>query len=139
MTEQDSHRVLVLTQSEEVPEQLDSMCRALDIGIMPVTSHHDLPFRLHHCRPMAVVSELDPQSLASCAALRCIAAYNPDMPVLLVSGDDPAAMGTIDAAEQLWGLSGLQRLPTLPAPRDLINFLFHAGRQRGFGRLIPVA
>jgi len=116
-----------------------AMCDALLIELVAINSHHDLPFRLHHHRPMAVISEIDPQGIASCAALRSIAAYNPEMPVLLVAGDDPNVLGTIDAAEQLWCLSNLHRVAAPPAPSDLIGFLFQAGRHSGLGRLIPMS
>jgi hypothetical protein len=135
----ESPRVIVLTGSEGASTRLQRMCEALEIEIITVTSHHDLPLGLHHMRPMAVISELDPQSLASCAALRCIASYDQDMPVLLVAGDDPAVLGTIDAAQELWKLSGLHRLAAAPAPGDLIHFFYQAGRHSGLGRLMPIA
>ena len=138
MTEQETQRVVVLAGRDGVSSSLNAMCEALLIELIVIKSHHDLPFRLHHHRPMAVISEIDPQSIASCAALRSIAAYNPDMPILLVAGDDPTVLGTIDAAEQLWSLSSLRRLEAPPAPGDLISFLFEAGRHSGLGRLMPM-
>jgi DNA-binding NtrC family response regulator len=139
MTEQETQRVIVLAGSDGVSSTVRAMCDALLIELVAINSHHDLPFRLHHHRPMAVISEIDPQGIASCAALRSIAAYNPEMPVLLVAGDDPTVLGTIDAAEQLWCLSSLHRLAAPPAASDLIGFLFQAGRHSGLGRLIPLS
>ncbi len=138
MTEQETQRVVVLANQLGVSATMVAMCEALEIEVVAVHSHHELPFRLHHHRPIAVISELDPAGQASCSALRHIAAYDPNMPVLLISGEDPAAQGTIDAAEQLWGLSGLERHRDAPSLSDLIGFLFHAGRQSGLGRLIPL-
>ena len=139
VSESEAQSVIVLAGAEGASIRLQRMCAALEIRTVVVVSHHDLPFRLHHTRPIAVISELDPQGLASCAALRTIASYDQDMPVLLVTGDDPLVLGTIDAAEELWQLSGLHRLATAPAPGDLIHFLYRAGRQSGFGRLMPLA
>lgn len=139
MTEQERQRLIVLVSSEGISTRLVEMCAALDIELIPVSSHHDLPFRLHHSRPIGVISEIDGRSIESCASLRNIAAYDPDMPVLLVAGDDPVVLGTIDAAEQLWDLSGIRRLADQPSARDLIDFLFQAGREAGTGRLVPLS
>jgi hypothetical protein len=139
MAEQETQRIIVLAGRDGVSPMLHAMCDALLIKLVAISSHHDLPFRLHQHRPMAVISEIDPQGIASCAALRSIAAYNPEMPVLLVAGDDPTVLGTIDAAEQLWSLSSLHRLAAIPAPSDLIGFLFQAGRHSGLGRLMPMS
>lgn len=139
MIELETQRVVVLSGPGGVSRGLVHMAAALELELVTVQSHHDLPFRLHHARPIAVISELDPTGQPSCAALRCIATYHQDLPVLLVSGDDPAAHGTIDAVEQLWGLSGLHRLMAPPGPGDLIRFLCLAGRQDGRGRLMPMA
>lgn len=136
--EQESQPVLVLTGGCGISSALARMAEALEVRLVAVSSHHDLPFRLHLSRPMAIIAETDPQTEASCAALRCIAAFDQEMPVLLVSGNDPGAQGTIDAAEKLWGLTGLHQLPHVPGPSDLLAFLFHAGRQSGTGRLIPL-
>ncbi len=138
VSEDETQRVIVLAGREGASTTLTEMCDALEIETITVSCHHDLPLRLHHMRPIAVISELDPQSLACCAALRSIAAYDQDTPVLLVSGNYPIVLGTIDAAQELWKLSGLYLLASAPGPSDLIQFLFRAGRQAGMGRLVPV-
>lgn len=138
MTEQETQRLLVLVGPDGISPQLAMMCQSLDIEVIEVVSHHDLPFRLHHHRPIGVVSELNPCSPASCAGLRSIASYDPAMPVLLVTNADPTILGTLDAAEQLWGLSCLERIADPPSVKDLMRFLFQAGRRLGHGRLLPV-
>ncbi len=139
MTEPEARRVIVLTLGRDARDMLKTMCAALDIAVEVVVSHHDLPFRLHQHRPMAVISELDPRGLASCSALRGIAAYDADMPILLTTHNDPAIHGTVDALEQLWGLTALRRVDAEPQPQELITFLYEAGQQSGLGRLMPVA
>jgi hypothetical protein len=139
MTEQDGTRLFVLTNGVEASCALQAMTAGLGIQLVTVTSFHELPFRLHHHRPIAVVFELDPLSHACRSGLRSIAAYDPDMPVLLEVGSDPATLGAIDVAEQLWGLGSIYRLPGAPAPADLIGFVFQAERQRGIGHLMPLA
>jgi hypothetical protein len=139
MSETDGQRVLVLGTLAASRPDLVTICRVLEIDPIPIGSHHDLPFRLHHCRPLAVLSDLPLESHALSAALRCIGAYDPDLPVLMLADDADAALGTIDAAQQLWGLSNMRREAPRASPHALIQFLFHAGRVRGMMRLLPVA
>ncbi len=132
MTETSPRRVLLLTGRDSPQDAFRLMCQsldvtALDIAMLTVASHHDLPFRLHHARPLAVISTLSTESSTLPNALRCIAAYDQDMPILLITEDDATALGTIDAARQLWGLTRLRRLTHTPAPHDLLDFLCLAG------------
>ncbi len=118
---------------------LAPLCEALDIRVVCAASHHDVPIRLHRDHPICIVSGLEAAGPTSCAILRSVAAYDPDMPVLLITGDDPAIDGAIDVAERLWGLTGLFRLSNVPGPGDMMNFLFLAGRKDGTGRLMPIS
>lgn len=130
--------IIVLESACSLSEVIVTMCDALEIEIIRVSALHDLPFRLHHHQPVAVISMMDLCERTSCAILRAVAAYSPELPVMLLAPDDPASQGTIDAAEQIWNLSAITRLTTAPGPKDLIGFLFHAGRRSRTGRLIPL-
>jgi hypothetical protein len=134
-----TQHVLVLGAPCDLPPGLADLCAALEVNLIHLTSHHDLPFTLHHRRPIAAICVMDPVGGTLCKALRAIASYDQDMPVLIVTGDDPASLGTVDAAEQLWSLTGLHCVSQAPAPHDLVTFLFQAGRQRNSGRLLPVS
>ena len=114
------------------------VCQALEIDTVTVTSHHELPFRLHHCRPLAVMIDLPVESREMATALRCIAAYNPSLPVLVIATEAAAALGTLDAARALWNLGEISLLPPQVSPRSLLPALFHAERARGIGRLMPI-
>lgn len=138
MSEQDTKAVIVLTESGQASAALCQIASALDIEVITIRSFHELPFRLHHHRPIGVALELNPLGHSCRSALRSIAAYDPDMHVLMVSGDDPVVLGAIDVSEKLWGLRALHRLLKEPKPTDVIGFLFQAGRQNGVGNLMPV-
>lgn len=136
--EPDAQTVIVLQDASGPSETIVAMCAALEIEIVHVSALYDLPFRLHHHQPVAVIATMDLCERTSCAALRAVAGYNPDLPVMLVAPNDPASQGTIDAAEQIWNLSAITRLTGGPGPRDLIGFLFQAGRWSNTGQLIPL-
>jgi hypothetical protein len=136
---EETQRVIMLGGGFDLDDTLTGLCEALDIDVIRVASHHDLPLALHRHTPMAVVSAMEVGRMVECSALRSIAAYNPDLPVLLITGDDPALEGFVDVAEQLWGMTQLCRLPEQPGPQDMIRFLFIAGQEAGTGRLMPVS
>jgi hypothetical protein len=137
MTEQDMKCVIVVTDHGQATPALRQMVAALGLELITVRSFHELPFKLHHHRPLGVVMELSPVGHACRSALRSVASYDPDMDVLLVSGDDPEVLGEIDVAETLWGLTAVHRLMREPEPADLIGFVFQASRRNGFGHLMP--
>lgn len=137
MSERDTKAVIVMTDSGQASITLCKMASALGIEVITVRSFHELPFRLHHHRPIGVMLELNPLGHSFRSALRSISAYDPDMDVLMVSGDDPVVLGAIDVSENLWGLGALHRLALEPGPADIIAFLFQAGRRNGVGNLMP--
>ncbi|MDR3522543.1 MAG: hypothetical protein P4L66_00405 [Acetobacteraceae bacterium] len=137
MSETGQSYVLLIGGPTESLAGYEDVCQGLDLETMAVASHHELPFRLHHFRPMAVLIDLPSESRALAATLRCIAAYNPDLPSMLIADDNASALGTMDAARALWGLARLGRLPRDVSSRALIPILFRAGRARGVGRLLP--
>lgn len=117
----------------------DEVCQALEIDTEPVASHHELPFRLHHCRPLATLIDLPVESREMAAALRCIAAYNPSLPTLVIGPETAAVLGTLDAARALWNLADISLLSPQVSPRSLLSALFRAERARGgASRLMPV-
>ncbi len=131
--------VVVLETRPVLSASLSMLCTALELDLVRVRSHHDLPLMLHRHRPMALIAVVEGTGQGCSNALRSLAAFDADLPVLLIAGDDPAAQGAIDATEQLWGLTGIRRVSDPPAPQDVMGFLFLAGRRSGAGRLIPVS
>jgi hypothetical protein len=85
-----------------------------------------------------VLAALPPDTLVMSSTLRCIAAYDADLPVLLLGDDHAALLGTMDAAEQLWGLSHLAVEPCEASHHGLIAFFAKAGQQRRALRLMAV-
>ena len=138
LSESPQPHVLLLGTGSLGLERCAELCAALDMHTEAARSHHDLPFRLHHSRPIAVLIDLPVDSRALAAALRCIAAYHQDLPIRLISRDTATALGTADTARELWGLSDLDVMTPQAAPCALMPFLFQAARARGVGRFMPI-
>ncbi len=137
--EPEPQRILVLGRTEALSPLLVAVCEQLDIALVPLRAQHELPMRLHQLRPIAVIGAALDVAADCCGLLRTIAAHDQDMPVLMVTQDEPSVLGAIDVAEQLWGLTAVSLVSAVQAPQDVVGFVFRATRWRDTGRLMPVA
>lgn len=136
---QELSSVVMLVDSRRASAApLANLCAFLEIGLLRADGDLPLAAQLERHRPMAVVAELDDPAQDGCHVLMTVAAFDPDLPVLLLTGDDPRLLGAVDAVEELWALRGVTKVPALPPAGALVEFLFHAGRRAGVGRMIPV-
>lgn len=130
--------ILVVEDGSDLFDDLELICDFLDLGIERVSGAEDLLAALDARRPMAIVAELDGAEQDGCFVLMTVAAHNRSLPVLMVTGDDPALIGAVDAIEELWGLTSVTQTRELPSVGKVVDFLFRAGRRAGVTRLMPV-
>jgi Flagellar regulatory protein FleQ len=130
--------VLVVEDDEEYSTALRAVCDCLDIVVERMPSHDDLGFLLTKRRPMAVVAAMDGVGQDGCHVLMTVAGYDPDLPVLLITNDDPAFLGAIEAVEEIWQLRSVVKWPRLLGIGTLVDFLFRAGRKGGCTKLMPL-
>ncbi|MBN8903430.1 MAG: hypothetical protein BGO51_23385 [Rhodospirillales bacterium 69-11] len=136
---QDLSQAVMLVDSRGTSATaLANLCGFLEIGLLRADDDLPLAAQLERHRPMAIVAELDDPMQDGCHVLMTVAGFDPDLPVLLVTGDDPRLLGAVDAVEELWGLGRVTRTPALPPAGALVEFLFQAGRRAGVGRMMPV-
>jgi hypothetical protein len=129
--------VAVVEDGVRMSQELWAICEFLDIAVVRVPADYDLGPVLRRYSPMAVVCELDGAPQDGCHVMKTVASHDPSLPILMVAGDDPALIGAADAVEELWQLTGVTKLPALPAIAGLVDFLFHAGRRGNCLRLMP--
>ncbi len=137
--QQEQQHILVLGNPEALSPLLVAVCEALDISLVPLSAIYDLPLRLHQISPIAVIGVALGDEADCCGVLRTIAAHDQDLPVLMLSHDDPAVLGAIDVAEQLWGLTAVRLLSPSQDAQEMVGFLFLATRRDNTGRFLPVA
>ena len=87
-----------------------SVCDCLNVTVERMPTHDDLASLLRQRRPMAVVAEMDAAGQDGCHVLMTVAAHDRDLPVLLITGDDPALLGAIDAVEEIWRLTSVDQM-----------------------------
>jgi hypothetical protein len=128
--------VLVVEDDFGLSNAFRSVCECLEVGVERMPTRSDLGSLLRQRRPMAVVAEMDATGQDGCHVLMTVAAYDRDLPVMLIAGDDPALLGAIDAVEEIWHLTSVAKCPRLPGIGAVVDFLFRAGRKGGCMRLM---
>jgi hypothetical protein len=121
--------VLVIEDGVHLSDAFRSVCDCLSLGVEQMPSREELGAALRDIHPMAIVAEMDGAGQDGCHVLMTLAAYDPDLPVLLITGDDPALLGAIDAVEEIWKLSSVTKWPRLLGVGPVVDFLFQAGRK----------
>jgi DNA-binding NtrC family response regulator len=130
--------VLVVEDDIRLSETFRVICECLGVAIMRMPSRDDLGAVLRNRRPMTVVAEMDAIGQDGCHVLMTIAAYDRSLPVLLITGPDPALLGAVDAVEEIWALSSVEKWPDLLGVGAIVDFLFRAGRKGRCMRLMSV-
>jgi DNA-binding NtrC family response regulator len=130
--------VLIIDDGEFLFEAFRNICECLGVSVQRMPSRDDLGAALRTRRPMAVVAEVDAAGQDGCHVLMAIAQHDSELPVLLLTGEDPAMIGAVDAVEEIWQLASVTKWQRLLGIGAVIDFLFQAGRKAGCMRLMSV-
>jgi hypothetical protein len=130
--------VFIVSEDPERQMSIAPVCDFLDLDVQIVTGADDLASLLRMQRPMAVIADTEGADQDGFHAMKLVAGYNRDLPVMLLTEGDPAMMGAADAIQELWGLRSVTLTSGYPAAGQIVAFLFSAGRTAGHLRLVPV-
>jgi hypothetical protein len=130
--------LLIVEDGDDTAVTLQPICDFLDIAVERIPSEHDLAGALRDHRPMGVIAHLDCHGQDGCHVMMTVAQHDRSLPVLLLTGDDPALAGAADAVEELWKLEDVAKFPRLPGIGTIVDFIFRAGRKGRCLRLVPV-
>jgi len=128
--------VAVIEDGGIVSQEFGMVCEFFDIAVHPVSTYADLGTVLPVLRPMAVVCEADGEGQDGCNVMKAVAGYDRALPVMIVTGPNPMLAGAIDAVGEVWQLSEVTALPSIPSAAGLVDFLFRAGRQARCGQFL---
>jgi len=130
--------VLVVEDEVHLTEAFRTVCDCLNLAVVRMPTGGDLSEALLRCRPLAVVAAMDAAGQDGCNVLMTVAGYDPDLPVLLLTGEDPALLGAVDAVEELWRLTSVTKWSRLGGVGAILDFVFRAGRKGGGMRLMSI-
>jgi len=130
--------IIVVEDGAELSGSFHMICECLGISVERMSSSGDLGSVLRHRRPMAVVAEMDALGQDGCHVLKTIAAYDRSLPALLITGPNASLLGAVDAVEEVWNLTSVEKWQELLGVGALVDFLFRAGRKGCCIRLMSV-
>jgi hypothetical protein len=128
--------VLVVGAAPRLTGLLRFLGGFLRLGISVVPEVADLSRVLREQRPMAVMIEADIHTDEGCQLMKTVGHFDRSLPVLLVAGDDPTILGTLDAIEELWQLTAVRKIDHGSDVEAVMDFLSHAGRRHGTARMM---
>jgi DNA-binding NtrC family response regulator len=129
--------VLVVEDAARFAPAVRTVCCYLGIAMEQIEPGRDLAAVLRARRPMAVFAELDGSTQDGCHVMIKVGEYDRTLPMLLVTGHDPAQLGAVDAVEEIWRLEEINRRAQPPEIVDIVEFLFAAGREGRCLNLMP--
>lgn len=121
---------MIINYCNDLAHALAPVCAALDIGLAMVRDPAWFPRLLASQRPIAVLSGIESPSQDGCHVMMQVAAHDLSLPMLLVTGPDPALLGAAEAVRDVWGLTDVLLARRLPAPGLLAEFLCRAAHLR---------
>ena len=132
------HSVLVVCDPDKNSDYLASVCEFLDIEVQRATTGDDLRTMLTTLRPVAVIADLDGTVQDGFHVMKMAADYDRSVPILLLTGYDPALLGAIDAVQEVWGLTRVGTAAATAGIGVLVDFICHAARDAGRPRMLRV-
>jgi len=130
--------VVVVEDETLWSEAIGELCAFLEVRLARVSSHLDLGPVLRDHRPMAVLANMDAAGQDGPHIMKLIAAHDPDLPIMVLTGGDAALAGAADAVKEVWGLTSVVTRDDPPGPGELVEFLFRAGQRGRCLGLLPV-
>lgn len=130
--------IVVVEATPSLSLAVAEICHFLHVGIVTVPEPLLVPALLAETRPIAILHEASSLDFTIYDLLMVVAGYDTGLPVLVVLPPDPECRGALDAAQRLWELTELVQHSERPGIRQLIDFMFHAGRKYGRTRFMPI-
>ncbi len=130
---------VVIVEDEPLwSEAIDELCAFLEVRLARVASSIDLAPVLRDQRPMAVLAAMEAAGQDGSHVMKLVAAYDPDLPMMMLTYGDAALAGAADAVEEVWGLTSVVTRDDPPSPGELAEFLFRAWQRGRCLGLLPV-
>ena len=128
--------ILVISDRAALGQRLAAICDFLGLSLNELGTDHDPGAVLSAHRPVAVVTEAEGQWRDGYNVMMEVAAYDRDLPVLLLTGHNEALIGAAEAIVEICNLSSVTISPDLPPPGELVDLLVRAGRHAGISRML---
>ncbi len=99
------------------------LCERLGMRVETLTGSPRLFEILHYMQPAAVISAIVLREQDGFDVMKMVAGYHRDLPLLMLTGDDPILQGAVDAIEEAWQLTNVWRLEGVASVGTIQGFL----------------
>ena len=121
--------VLVIAEDDlTLYEAVAPLCATLGIEVRSARGDLALVRQLASWNTVAVLASIEGEAQDGYNVMMRVAEYDRTLPVMLLTGEDPALIGAAEAVQGLWELSALTMQVDLPGPGELAEFLCDAFR-----------
>ena len=121
-------------------EAVAPLCATLGIEVRSVRGELALVRQLASWSTIGVLASIEGKAQDGYNVMMRVAEYDRTLPVMLLTGGEPALIGAAEAVQGLWELSALTMQVDLPGPGELAEFLcdaFRLGLERKHARRSP--
>jgi CheY-like chemotaxis protein len=132
------HSVLIVRDDDKNSDFLDSICEFLDVAVEHASSRDDLTPLLQGLRPIAVITDLDSDVQDGFHVMKITANYKRTLPIMLLTGNDPALLGAVEAVQEVWDLKRVATITGTEGIGTMVDFICHAARDAGMPQLMRV-
>jgi CheY-like chemotaxis protein len=130
--------VLIVRDDDKNNDFLDSICEFLDIAVEHASSRDDLLPLLRGLRPIAVITDLDSEVQDGFHVMKVTGSYKRTLPIMLLTSNDPALLGAVDAVREVWNLTRVAAITGTASIGTMVDFICHAARDAGMPQLMRV-
>lgn len=129
--------IAVIEDGETVSAEFRHVFDYLGIQVDRMTSVEMLRGALRGQRPMAVIWQVA-AGLDSGEVLHAISDADRTLPVMMIAEDNSRTLVLLDSMVRFWRMLGVTKLVRQPELRELVEFVFRAGRRSGEFRVLSV-
>jgi hypothetical protein len=129
--------IAVIEQDEAVTGEFRHVFDYLGVHIDRIVSVEQLRGALHGRRPMAVIWQVA-AGLDSGEVLHAVSDADRTLPLMMIAEDNSRTLVLLDSMVRFWRMLGVMKLARPPELRELVEFVFRAGRRSGEFRVLSV-
>jgi DNA-binding response OmpR family regulator len=129
--------IAIVEQGEAVSAEFRHVFDYLGIRMDRIGSVEELRGILRAGPPMAVIWQVA-AGLDSGEVLHALSDADRTLPVMMIAEDNSRTLALLDSMVRFWRMLGVMKLARPPHLREVVEFIFRAGRRSGEFRVLSV-
>jgi len=131
--------VLVVDDEPAVAASVGAICAYVGLAVEAVSAAADLGMMLDDRRPLAVIAPFESDYQDGAHILKAVATHDRDLPVMILTGRNPAWLGAAEAMQEILQLPNATLPHGEPSLGQMVEFLANAAQRNRRRRQIAEA